>query len=310
MNAPAHWAQQRERGHQLFLRLTAWLVRYLPVAAVRLCSAFVCAYFYATAPAQRRNIRRYQSRLRACFPDAPLLRRAAVYRQFAAFGEALTDRFAVWQHKIRYEDLVLSDPDNLYADIRNRQLRGQILVCSHLGNTEVCRALVGHHQGFKLNVLVYGQHAHLFNQALTEAGAGRIGLIDAGDLNAAVMLDLARRLDAGEWLAIAADRIPVHGSKTVPTRFLGDTAAFPQGAWLLALLLKARSNTVFVLKKQGRYHLMLRRFADVPQAGRGQRSAVVAQMAQRYADVLAEHVAQAPLQWFNFYDFWEDENHA
>ncbi|WP_027009867.1 glycosyl transferase family 2 [Conchiformibius kuhniae] len=307
MNA-AHWAAQQERGHRLFLRLTAWLVRYLPVAAVRLCSALVCAYFYATSPAQRRHVRRYQTRLRACFPDTPLPRRFAAYRQFAAFGNALADRFAVWQHKIRYADLVLSDPDNLYADIRNRQARGQILLCSHLGNVEVCRALVGHHEGFKLNVLVYGQHAQMFNQALAQAGAGRIGVVDAGSLDTAAMLDLARRLDAGEWLAVAADRVPVRGSKSVRVPFLGREAAFPQGAWLLALLLKAPTNTVFVLKKQGRYHLMLRRFADTPACARHRRGETVAQLAQRYAGVLAEHAAQAPLQWFNFYDFWEEDD--
>jgi predicted LPLAT superfamily acyltransferase len=37
---------------------------------------------------------------------------------------------------------------------------------------------------------------------------------------------------------------------------------------------------------------------------RGQRNSVVAQLAQRYADRLAVECASAPLQWFNFYPFW------
>lgn len=301
-----HWAQQHERGHRFFLSLTVWLVRWLPVWAVRLLTFAVCLYFYLTAAAQRRHIRIYQQRLQAAFPACRLPERAAVYRQFAAFGEALTDRFAVWQNKIRYEDLVLDDPDDVYAEIGRRQARGQIFICSHLGNVEVCRALVGHHQGFKMNVLVHSRHAENFNRALKQAGANDIAVIQVNDLDAAKMMELAERLDRGEWLAVAADRVPVRSEKTVSVPFLGAQADFPQGAWLLAGLLKAKTNTLFVLKKQGRYHLMLRKFEDVPQWRRGRRDEAVAASARRYAQVLAQHAAQTPLQWFNFYDFWGD----
>ena len=83
-----------------------------------------------------------------------------MFRHFLAFGEAITDRFAVWQKKIRYPDLVLDDTDNVYQAI-NSEGRGQILVCSHFGNIEICRALVdsGHHSNFRLNILVNNRHA-------------------------------------------------------------------------------------------------------------------------------------------------------
>lgn len=306
MTPAEHWANQHERGHALFLKLTALMVKYLPVWIMRLCTAIVCAYFYATSAAQRRHIRQYQTRLKHSFPTCRLPETCAVYRQFAAFGEAITDRFAVWQRKITYADLVLDDRDNLYADIRDRSARGQIFICSHLGNVEICRALVSHHIGFKMNVLVHSRHAQAFNQALKNAGASDIHLIQVSELDGAKMLELANRLDAGEWLAIAADRIPIRGEKTVAVNFLGNTAQLPQGAWLMAQLLKAKTNTLFVLKKQGKYHLILRRFADVPNVKRADRAAAIAAHAQRYADELAQHAADVPLQWFNFYDFWAE----
>ena len=304
MNRADHWANQHERGHVLFLKLTALMVRYLPVPIMRLCTAVVCAYFYATSATQRRHIREYQTRLKQTFPTCRLPEKYSVYQQFAAFGNAIADRFAVWQHKISYSDLVLDDRDNVYADIRDHNARGQIFICSHLGNVEICRALVSHHIGFKMNVLVHSQHAQAFNQALKNAGASDINLIQVSELDAAKMLELANRLDAGEWLAIAADRIPIRGEKTVAVQFLGETAQLPQGAWLLAHLLKAKINTLFVLKKQGRYHLILRKFSDVPQWKRANREQEIRQFAQRYADELAQHAAEVPLQWFNFYDFW------
>ncbi|MCF7529246.1 glycosyl transferase family 2 [Neisseria lisongii] len=305
MNAE-HWASQNERGHKFFLKLTAWMVRFLPPPLMRIATAAVCSYFYLTAARQRRCIRSYQQRLAAAFPNAAMPSFLPVYRQFLAFGEAIADRFAVWQHKIRYSDLVLDDSDNLYQDIRTHHARGQILICSHLGNIEICRALVSHHTGFKMNVLVHSRHAQAFNQALKEAGASDINLIQVEDLDAAAMLSLANRLDAGEWLAVAADRVPVRGEKTVSVDFLGHPTRLPQGAWLMAHLLKAKTNTVFVLKKQGRYHLILRRFADVPNWKRSERNEQIALQVQRYADELAARAADVPLQWFNFYDFWAD----
>lgn len=302
-----HWAAQQERGNRLFLGVTTLMVRWLPAWLMNPCIWFVVLYFYLTAPRPRRQIARYQQRLQTAFPDVRLPRRWPVLRQFVAFGRAVCDRFAVWQRKIRYEDLVLHDPDDVYAEIRNRDARGQIFVCSHVGNVEICRALVSHHQGFKLNVLVHSLHAEAFNEALMKAGADRIQLIQVSDLDAALMMQLNARIEAGEWLAIAADRVPVRGEKTVTVDFLGAPAELPQGAWLLAGLLKTQVHTLFCIWHQGRYQLKLRRFLNSTDWKRGERQAAVAAAAQAYADRLAEECAAAPLQWFNFYDFWKDE---
>ena len=300
-----HWAAQPERGNRLFLALTTLMVRHLPAWLLNPSIALIVCYFYATAPRARRHIRRYQARLRAAFPAVQLPRMAS-FRQFTAFGAAICDRFAVWQRKIRYEDLIIEDPDDVYALVKQRG-RGQIFACSHIGNTEVCRALVSHNQGFKLNVLVHSQHAQAFNEALHKAGAARIQLIQVTDLDAALMLELNRRIDAGEWLAIAADRVPVRGEKTIAVQFLGHPAQLPQGAWLLAALLKTQIHTLFCIKQNGRYHLKLRRFADTADWTRSNRAAQVAAVAQQFADMMAQECAANPLQWFNFYDFWGDE---
>ena len=300
-----HWSAQRERGSPLFLKISVWLVRYLPLWIARVVAALVAAYFYLTSRSQRRAVRQYQSSLKNHFPDAPLPARFAVYRQFAAFGQAVADRFAVWQRKITADNLVLEDPDGLFSTVRWHEGRGQILICSHLGNMEICRALVSRHPGFKMNVLVYDAHSAEFSQALKAAGASYIQLIQVDKLDAAQMLSLSQKLDAGEWIAIAADRTPVRGNKTVAVDFLGRRAELPQGPWLLAGLLKARTNTIFVLRGRGRrYHLCLKHFADIPAWTRANREQQIAEAAQRYARLLEQYARRAPLQWFNFYDLW------
>lgn len=299
-----HWANQQERGTHIFLTLTRLIVKYAPLFIIRLVTFLVVSYFFATDKKRRADIAKYQQKLTACFPDVQLPR-YSVFRQFLAFGEAIADRFAVWQRKIRYQDLIVDDIDNLYADMDSGG-RGQILVCAHFGNIEICRALVGggHHPHFKLNVLVHNRHAEAFNKALVEAGADELPLIQVEDLNAQKMLALAERIEQGEWIAIAVDRVPVRGDKTYPIDFLGEKAAFPQGAWLLASLLNAPVNTVFCLKEQGKYRLQLRRFCPAIRGRGREREQQIQHAMQQYADLLAKACAKSPLLWFNFYDFW------
>ena len=302
-----HWAEQNERGSKLSLNLTRLIVQYCPLWVIKLVTFFVVSYFFLTSQKARRNIRRYQQRLQQTFPQVNLPR-YPVFCHFLAFGEAITDRFAVWQKKIRYADLIDDDTDNVYQAIRSGG-RGQILVCSHFGNIEICRALVDNpnHSNFKLNILVHNRHAQAFNKSLEKAGASSLPLIQVEDLDAAKMLELHERLERGEWIAIAADRVPVRGDKTQKVDFLGAQASFPQGVWLMASLLKAPINTVFCLKKWGDYHLKLRHFSG-PIEGHGkQRADNIEQAMQRYADLLAQECAENPLYWFNFYDFWEDD---
>lgn len=308
MNKPSqHWASQQERGTAFFLMLTRLVVRHFPLIAIQFVTFWVVLYFFTTSRQARKNIAEYQQHLSICYPE--LAGKLSVFRQFLTFGEAIADRFAVWQKKIRYQDLLVDDADNLYAEM-NALGKGQILVCSHLGNMEVCRALLnnGHHKNFKLNVLVHSQHAQAFNQALVEAGADELPLIQVSDLDAAKMLQLSQKIEQGEWIAIAADRVPVRGDKTQAVSFLGENAEFPEGAWLLASLLKVPINTVFALKEKGRYRLKLRKFS-APIQGRGKvRSEKIKILIQHYAHLLEQECRANPYLWFNFYRFWAKKN--
>jgi predicted LPLAT superfamily acyltransferase len=297
-----HWAQERERGTPLLMRLTAWAARRCGRRALRPVVAAIVFYFYCFSPSARRSIAQYQQRLRLAGAAAALPARRPVYGQFLAFAEAILDKLDVWQDRLTLRDVVVQDPDGLHAQMHTG--RGQILVGSHLGNLEICRALVERGGQLTLNVLVHTRHAQAFNRLLADAGASRLRLIQVTELDAAVMLQLHDRIERGEWLAIAGDRIPVRGDRVVDVDFLGAPAPFPQGPWLLAALLKCPVNLLFCTKVDGRYRITLERLAERIELKRGQREAGVRAWAQRYADRLARECRDAPQQWFNFYPFW------
>lgn len=291
------------------MKLTAALVRLLGRRVLSPLIHLIVAYFFLFGRRARRSAWQYQQRLRQWNAgQTPAPGSWQVFRQFMAFAEALLDKLDVWNGKLRIEDIEIHDPAGLRQQLRGA--RGQMLVGAHLGNLEVCRALAEIGEQVTMNVLVHTRHAERFNRLLGEAGATNLRLIQVSELDPAVMLQLSERLERGEWLAIAGDRVPLHGGRTVEVDFLGHRAAFPQGPWLLAGMLECPLNLLFCLKHDGRYHVTLEPFAERLHWRRGQRDEVIAQWAARYADRLGHYCTRAPLQWFNFYPFWKTDDDA
>ncbi|AGZ33164.1 glycosyl transferase [Pseudomonas sp. SWI6] len=308
-NPSQHWADQQERGSFWLMKLTAALVRLCGRRVLGPLIRIIVAYFFVFGRRARRSAWQYQQRLhRWNGGQTPAPSQRQVFRQFMAFADALLDKLDVWNGRLRLEDIDIVDPAHLRQQLRGE--RGQMLVGAHLGNLEVCRALAEIGEQVTMNVLVHTRHAERFNRLLGEAGATNLRLIQVSELDPAVMLQLSERLERGEWLAIAGDRVPLHGTRTVEVDFLGQPAPFPQGPWLLAGLLDCPVNLLFCLKRQGRYRITLEPFAERLQWRRGQRDQVIAQWASRYAERLGQYCSQAPLQWFNFYPFWKTDDDA
>ena len=82
-------------------------------------------------------------------------------------------------------------------------------------------------------------HARQFNRILARLNpdAG-VQLLQVSEFSPAMAMLLADRVAAGEFVAIAADRVPVAGDRICHAEFLGATADFPAGPWLIASLLR------------------------------------------------------------------------
>ena len=299
-----HWAGQAERGSFFLMKFTAVAVRLLGRRLLSPLLYAIVLYFFIFGRQARLSIWQYQRNLAQWSGRSELQpSRRRVFRQFMSFADTLLDKLDVWNGKLGLEQVQLVDPQDVRGQLR-RSGRGQMLVGAHLGNLEVCRALAELGEKVQMNVLVHTKHAEHFNRLLGEAGASHLRLIQVSELDPAIMLQLSERLERGEWLAIAGDRVPLHGGRNVTVDFLGQPAAFPQGPWLLAGLLQCPVNLLNCLKIDGRYQVILEPFAERIQWKRSEREAVIRDWAQRYADHLGKRCLDAPLQWFNFYPFW------
>jgi predicted LPLAT superfamily acyltransferase len=87
------------------------------------------------------------------------------------------------------------------------------------------------------------------------------------------------------------------------------TAPFPIGAYVLAAALGCPVYTMACLHQGEGYRVAFEQFAERIVLPRGSRDAALAEQAQRFARWLELQVIQSPLDWFNFFPFWDQAPH-
>ena len=115
---------------------------------------------------------------------------------------------------------------------------------------------------------------------------------------------LQDKLDRGEWIILAADRVPVQSDRVQSVSFLSEDALWPQGAWILANLLKAPVLAVFCYRIEKHFEVHIHQMAKQLTWPRKDRLQAMHQTIQVYVELLEQHCIRAPYQWFNFFNFW------
>ncbi|WP_323981026.1 glycosyltransferase family 2 protein [Aeromonas media] len=303
-----HWSRTPERGSLLGMQVMLTSYRLLGRRGFSLLLYPVIGYFWLTGRAQRQASQAYLTRLES-FADAsgvalPPEPRSS-FRHFLRFGEAALDKLAGWRGDITEQEVELVGAEHYQAAINSGQ--GVLLLGSHLGDLELCRALGSRKQGLRINALVFTRHAARFNALLKQINPdSHLNLIQVQELGADTAILLKEKLERGEWVVIVGDRTSVTREKRVIwADFLGAPAPFPLGPFVLSSVLGCPVYLMFGLKEQGRFRVHFEPFADGQPLPRQGRQQILASRVQAYADRLQHHCLQAPLDWFNFFDFWQ-----
>jgi len=299
-----HWTRIPEATFAPGIRVLRTLYAVFGRRAFRLALWPVVLWYALARPAARRASLDYLARLEAAGVAAPAPRLGGVLRHYAAFAEALLDKLLVWDGRLDALDYEVEG-----ADVVERALaggRGIVIVTAHVGNFELCQVLATQYTEARINVLMHTGNAARFNALLQRRRlAHRLELIPLAGLSPATAALLAQRVDAGELIAIAGDRLLAGGpAESLSAPFLGAVAQFPIGPYVLASLLECPLLTLFATRRGERYRVtatLLAERVDLPR--RGRREAVRPYLAAFAARLEAECRA-APLQWFNFYPFW------
>ncbi|MGX7655016.1 glycosyltransferase family 2 protein [Shewanella putrefaciens] len=312
ITATTHWSGMKERGSYWGIKLLAESYR---IGGHWLCRAImypVICYFFLTGKVTREASLDFLRRVQTLEPQHPKLNQPIDWRDslnhFLAFGNAALDRIDAWCDRIQLSQVDFPDRQVLADQLESG--KGAVLLVSHLGNLELCRAISIHQRKVKVNVMVLTSHAENFNKVLKQLNPdSTLNLIQVTDLNPATSMLLQQKIEAGELLVIAGDRTSSNTQgRVIYAPFMGQDAAFPQGPFILAGLLDCPVFLMFCLREQGRYRVHLEHFAETlkgPRAGRMDR---LQQAVNHYSERLEYFARREPLQWFNFFDFWRKDS--
>jgi len=299
-----HWSGFNEVSFVAGMRLLFWICRVFGRWPFRIVLYPVLAWYVLTKPRARRVSRSYLRRVAACGGPANL----SVLRHFAAFAESILDKMLLWGGLYDTRGVNLHGIDGEVGV--NRCLdegRGALLICAHLGNLDLCRVLSQRNARLKLTVLVHTRHAQAFNRMLERLNPdSQLNLLQVTEITPATAMLLAEKVAQGEFVVIAGDRVPVSPQPRVAVApFLGQAAAFPIGPYVLASVLQCPVYLLFSTCTGQRPEVHFELFRESLHLPRKAREAMLAELAAAYAARLQHHCLRTPLEWFNFYDFWQ-----
>jgi predicted LPLAT superfamily acyltransferase len=285
------WIDKAERGSVWLIRLIAWLARS---AGRSLCRALlypIVLYFVLTDRMARRAsaeflqaVNGHPAGLREIFAHIHSFAATLLDRVYMAAGDF--DRFEVTIERLPLVGQALQAG------------RGCILLGSHLGSFDLMMLAQRAMDGRPISIMM---------RVDPRSRLRRIAGIDDQALNIIPLgkpdsfLRAHEALTKGGIVAVLADR--VDGGAHLPVRFLGRTTAMPVAPHVLA----ARSGAIvlmcFGLYEGGNcYRIEFMEFG--PAAPRSSRGVALQPVVDRYAALLEQYARRYPLNWFNFYPYW------
>lgn len=309
MQQQEHWAKQQESGSYSGIRFLLFCYRIGGKFLILLVLAPVLWYFVCSNSRARQSSLKFLQKVHQQLGAASPFQSTPGYRQaylhFRSFALEALAKIDGWLGRIP-SDHIQQQGQVQFADLVASG-KGGILMGSHLGNLELCRAMSAGKYHTRIHVLVFTRHAAAFNKALRQANPQvEVNLIQVDSINPVLVMQLKEWVEQNEFIVIVGDRISV----TAPERmiyapFLGEPAPFAIGPWVLASVLECPVYLMFCMREGERYQLTLEEVAAQVVLPRKNRQQALEAYIRHYATTLEQYALHYPLQWFNFYDFWQ-----
>ncbi|MCU0386261.1 MAG: lipid A biosynthesis acyltransferase [Flavihumibacter sp.] len=291
----ASW-QGRSQALPLGYRIFVVVLKRLGLTPAYALLRFVAAWYFLFSRKATRALNVYFKE-RLAYSRGKATR--AIYRTYYLFGQTLIDKVAVMAGLNTPFTYDFDGEEWLHQMVKDG--KGGLLLSAHMGNWEIAGHLLKRLKA-PINVVMYDGEQEQIKAYLEKVTGGRNMklIIIREDLGHIFAINEA--LQRNELVCMHADRF-LEGNKTISTQFLGKTANFPAGPFLLAASLQVPVSFVYAFKESNRhYHF----FASEPVLYReGAKQERIMKALQDFVMETEKKVSLYPSQWFNFYDFWK-----
>jgi predicted LPLAT superfamily acyltransferase len=286
-----HWTEKSERGSAWLIHVVVWLARRAGRLVCRGLLYPIVFYFLLTDSMARRSSAEFLETVhgrKAHWRD--------VFSHIYSFAATLLDR--VYMAAGDFDNFEVTVEGLALVDRALRAKKGCVLLGSHLGSFDLMMLAGGAMDGHMVNVMM---------RVDPRSRVRRIAGVDDGAFN---LIPLGRpdsylraheALSSGGIVAVLADR--VDGAANLPVRFMDRMTSMPIAPHILA----ARSGAPILMffglyENRNRYRI---EFVECGQAAAfNSRGDELQPVVNAYASVLEQYARRYPLNWFNFYPYW------
>ena len=290
----AQW-EGKSRGTVLGYRIFIFFMKKLGLRSAYFILYFVAFYFLIFSPkGTKASYNYFRKRLKYSSIKSVF----NVYKSYYKFGQTIIDKVAIrsgLRNKFTYD---FDGIDNLKQLIANKN--GGILISAHVGNFEIAEFFFKEIDfNSQINIVTTDQeHSDIkeYLESVSEKSSIKLILIKE-DLSH--IFEINSALANNELICFTGDRY-FEGTRFLEEHLFGKEAKFPAGPFLLASRLKVPVAFVYVMKETTKhYHLYTRLATAKKRDAQG--------LLQNYTQSIEWILKQYPLQWFNYFDFWEDK---
>lgn len=294
------WYEVKEQaaGHTR-LMLLWYIYKIAGKKPVKFIVFFVTLFAFLGAPQIRKCSQKFQ---KIASGNGSIIQ---AFKHFLSYAYSLVDTMEIYLDSFGIQNIYFADENDkqtLYKDFFAK--KGVCFLCSHLGNISAMRTFFKSGteiDWIKVNMFLEVNQCKIFKNFLSEIACDNpISVYPVENIDLTTSMEIKDKLDTGEIMFIAGDRVSAHNIDTVfTTKFLDHDADFPVGAFRFALVMDVPIYFIVCTKeKDGKYAIRLKKF--VSNANRHER---LAALQTQYINFLEDLTKKYPLQFYHFYDF-------
>ena len=279
-------------GHQIFV----WLLKHFGVKPAYSLLLFVSFYYFITSIKTNKYTYRYFRKLG--FNKIKSI--VCIYKNYYAFGQTIIDRISAmagFSNRFTYN---FDGEDYLHKMVSNG--KGGIMLSAHTGNWEIAGHFLDR-LNTPINILMLdAEYAHIKNYLDQVTGKRKAKIIVIKN-DMSHVFEIMEALNNNELICIHADRLLDKNQKSIDISFLEEKARFPHSIFKMIVTYNVPVTFVFAHKEtSSHYH-----FTATPEKiyNTGDKEERLTQLATDYVTELEKKVKLYPLQWYNYYNFWE-----
>jgi len=286
----------KSKGTVLGYKIFIFFIRKLGVRAAYGLLYFVALYYVFFAGKSTRSIFYYfRKRLKYSWTKSVF----SIYKSYYVFGKTIIDKAAIssgLQNRFTHE---CDGVENIIELLDKKQ--GGIMISAHVGNFEIAEFFfeeIDTRSQISL-VTTDAEHKNIkeYMEKVTMRSNVKFILVKE---DMSHIFEINNALSNGELVCFTGDRY-MKGQKLLTESLMGKEANFPAGPFLLASRLNVPVLFVYVMKETNKHYHLYARQAEV-------KNRDAQGLLKKYTESVEWMLKKYPLQWFNYFDFWETDD--